>query len=1062
MSKYNILHLHTDYSNGITSIDSVTKFNSYIERAKQEGMTAMAFTEHGCIFDWYKKKECCEANGIKYIHGIEMYITKTLDEKIRDNYHCCMYSKNYDGFLELNKLISKGFNRENGSYYYAPRITVEDLLNTSDNIIITSACLGGFFASKDQELENIILDFMTKNKHRCFLEIQHHIVKQQMDLNLKLYNLHLERGIELIVGTDTHALNDKHAKGRVILQKAKNIYFENEEGWDITFKSYDELIDLFKKQNIIPEREIKRALNNTIVLSDMVEEFSIDKSYKYPKLYENGLEVLKQKINNGILNKRINKLPNYKSEYIPRIKYELNTYIHNGAVDFLLLDEDIKSWARSKNIFPGYSRGSVSGSEIAYIIGMTDIDSIKHNMNFERFMNTERVSLADVDTDWQPNHREIVKDYIYNKKGLYCADIVTFNTVALKGSIRDVGRALEIPLKEINEICANIENSEDEYRKKYKELFEYVDIINGTIVSIGTHPCGTIVSPIPLDDSVGLCSISTCKHPVSMLSMKCIDAQNFTKLDILGLENIQLINEVCELVGIERLTPDNVPDEEVVWRSMADNNLLIFQWESDSAGAFLKTLLSDNTLKKIKEVNPNFRYLDLVSMGNGAIRPAGASYRNALSNGEFRDNGHKALNDFLSPTMGYLVYQEQILEFLHKFCGFTMGEADIVRRGFAKKTGTEQFIPRIKDGFIKTMKEKFGVEKTEAEKLIINFLQVIEDASSYLFSLNHSEPYTYIGYIAGWLRYYYPLEFITVSLNINQNDQEKTAKIIDYANKKSIKILNAKYGYSKGKCFFNKETNSIYKGIASIKNLNEKVGEELYNLSKKNKYETFIDLLIDIQEKTSCNSRQLEILIKLDFFDAFGKSKKLLTVYKCFQILANKKSPKIATIEKNIPDVNLIRFIKDNSTPTQSTYGKLNWYKALIDISNNIRNNDIDFKDKLGFQNDILGYIDYKNSKLSKRYALITSINTKYTPVADTYCLNNGVVCRCKISKKYFREKELSENDTIFINKMERRFGYKKVGEDSNGKPKFEQDQNKIEWWITDYNIVNIDEVLND
>lgn len=395
MSIYNILHLHTDYSNGVTSIDSVTKYTDYIKRAKEEGMTALAFTEHGNTFDWYKKKIACEENGIKYIHAVEMYITKTLDEKIRDNYHCCMYSRNYEGFLELNKLMSKSFNRENGSYYYSPRITLNDLINTSDNIIITSACLGGIFKAKDQEIIDTFLNFAIRNKDRCFLEIQHHNVESQSVLNKRLFEIHKETGIRLICGTDTHALDDRHAKGRTVLQKAKNIFFEDEEGWDLTFKSYDELIDLYIKQNSIPIEAVKIALSNTLVLSDMVEEFEVDKSYKYPKIYKDGLNVLKQKINQGVLRRGINKLPNYKTEYIPRIMYELETYIHNGAIDFLLLDEDIKTEMRKEEIYPGYSRGSVSGSLIAYLIGMTDIDSVKHKMNFERFMNTERVSLAD-------------------------------------------------------------------------------------------------------------------------------------------------------------------------------------------------------------------------------------------------------------------------------------------------------------------------------------------------------------------------------------------------------------------------------------------------------------------------------------------------------------------------------------------------------------------------------------------------------------------------------------------------------------------------------------------
>ena len=687
MNNYTVIHLHSDLSNGTTNIDSVTKYKSYINAAKENNMKAIAFTEHGNIFSWYNKKLECEKQGIKYIHGIEMYVTETLDEKIRDNYHCCLYAKNYNGFLELNKLISKSYNREDNHFYYSPRITLEELINTSENIIVTTACLGGIInkARNNKNVLNRYIKFLTENKHRCFLEIQHHNVKDQLEYNKLIYELSKKIGVRLISGTDTHALNEKHVQGRKILQKAKNIYFSDEEGWDLTFKSYEELVNCYKKQGVLDMNIVLDAINNTNVLADMIEEFDIDKSYKYPKMSENPLQEIKSKIVKGIKKRNIDKYENFATEYKPRINYELETYAHNGAIDFLLLEEDIKTMARNNNVFPGYSRGSVSGSIVAYILGITEMDSIKHKLNYERFMNKERVSLADVDTDYDPTQRKIIKDYIYNKKGLYCADIITFNTVALKGSIRDVGRALEIPLGDIDNICKNIDDNESYYRELYPTLFEYVDIINGTIVSIGTHPCGTLVSPIALDEHMGLISLTTNDYPVTMLNMKEVDSQNFVKLDILGLDNVRLINETCKLANIDILTPDNIDDsDENVWMSIRDNTLGVFQWESDHASSYLKDLFSDNTLKKIKANNSNFKYIDLFSVGNGAIRPAGASYRTELSNGEFRDNGHKALNDLLASTQGFLVYQEQILDFLHLFCGYTMGQADTVRRGFAK------------------------------------------------------------------------------------------------------------------------------------------------------------------------------------------------------------------------------------------------------------------------------------------------------------------------------------------------------------------------------------------
>lgn len=1042
------LHLHTELSSCTTNIDSVTNYEDYIKKAKEYGMTAIAFSEHGNIFEWYKKKITCEKYGIKYIHGVEAYITETLDEKIKDNYHCGLYATNYEGFLELNKLISKSFNRETNRYYYSPRMSLEDLFNTSDNIVVTSACLGGFFGKANEGLQRRVIKFMSKNIHRCFLEVQHHNVESQIKLNKHVYEISKSTGIRLIAGTDTHALNDTHAKGRVMLQKSKGIHFGDEEGWDLTFKSYDELIECFEVQNSLPKEAYLEAISNTNVVADMVEQFEIDTTYKYPELYDDSLSVLKNKINDGIIERGVNKYDNYKDEYIPKIYYELDTYIHNGAVDFLLLDEDIKTKMRKNEIYCGYSRGSCSGSLIAYLIGMTDIDPIKHNLNFERFMNVERVSLADVDTDWQPNHREIVKDYIYQKEGLYCADIVTFNTVALKGSIRDVGRALEIPLNEIGDICNNIETDEDKYRKKYKELFEYVDIINGTVVSMGTHPCGQIVSPFPLEDRMGLCTLSTCKHPVSMISMKSIDAQNYVKLDILGLDNIQLINETCKLANIKRLIPENTPEDDIkVWESIRDDSLLIFQWESDSASRFLKTLFSDKTIDKIKKKNPDFRYMDLLSMGNGAIRPAGASYRQALSEGEFKDNGHEALNNFLAPTMGYLVYQEQILDFLHLYCNFTKGRADIVRRGFAKKTGTEQFVPEIKEGFIKTMLEKYNVNKDESEKLIVDFIQVIEDASSYLFSLNHSEPYSYIGYACGYLRYYYPLEFLSVALNINKNNLEKTAKITEYAEKRNIKIESPKFGYSKGEYFFNKDTNIIYKGIGCIKNLNSTVGDELYELSK-NKFNNFIDLLIALQD-TSVNSRQLDILVKLNFFYEFGKTKKLLSIIELFNTIYPKKQFSKSKLPYSIPeDI----FRKYAATETKAIFKEVDKIALITEILNLIPNKDLPLQTILQNEIDNIGYVQYKNSNLDKKYVLITEVNTKYTPWIMTYSLNSGVSVKCKISKKIWQD--LQVGNIIYINSMSKKQDSRKVGQDEKGKPIFEK-TDSFTWWINNYSIIN-------
>lgn len=997
-------HLHTELSNGTTNIDSVTKYKDYIKRAVEEGMTAIAFSEHGNVFSWLKKKEACEEHGLKYIHGVELYVTETLEEKIRDNYHVGLYARNYEGVLEINTLVSKAHNREDGHFYFVPRITLEELMNTSDNILITTACIGGLLYKGREELRHKFINFLINNKHRSWLEIQHHQDDKQIEHNKYLLEIHRNFGLNLIAGTDTHALNDRHALGRSILQKSKKIHFGEEDGWDITWKTYDELFSLYKQQQIFSENEIFEALENTNVLADMVEEFSIDRSYKYPKMSEDPLNTVRQKVWQGLHEKEINNYDNYMSEYIPRIREELEVYEHNGAFDFLLLDEKIKTAARENGIYCGPSRGSVSGSLIAYLIGMTDMDSIKHKLNFNRFMSKERVSLADVDTDWDPEEREWVENYVFNTPGLYCSKIITFNTVALKGSIRDCGRALEIPLPIINEICENIETKEQIYRTEYPELFEYVDIINGTIVSVGCHPCGVVVSPIPLNDSIGTFTSSTTDKPISMLNMKEIDSLNFVKLDILGLDNIGIINETCRLAGIERLTPDNVPDDEKVWKSMREDTTGIFQFESDLGFKQLEVSFSDETIEKIKQINPNFKYIDIMSMANGAIRPAGASYREALSRGEFRDNGHPALNEFLAPTLGFLVYQEQIIEFLHSFCGYTMGEADIVRRAFAKKTGTEMHIPKIKQGFINTMESKYNVHQEEAEQIIEDFLIVIKDASEYLFSLNHSQAYSYIGYMCGYLRYYYPLEFLTATLNVNKGNVEKTAKIIEYAKTKGINILAPTYGKSKAKYFFDKASNTIYKGIESIKYLNQQVADELYDYSQNNPNAKFTEII-----KESCaNSKQIEVLIKIGFFKEFGPAKFLLKVVEIFDEIMDKKQ-----FKKDKYNPELIRpFAK---TETDKMFKDVDT-KALCEfIVSKMPVEEFTISELVKFEVEYTGDASLTDPEQDNRNCVVLDVNTKYTPVLLLYKVKTGEKVKVKVSKKYWNEKPLSKFEAIYV-----------------------------------------------
>lgn len=1035
---YVVYHLHSMLSNGVTNIDSVTKYTEYIDYAKSLNMKALAFSEHGCIFEWVHKKEYIEKCNMKYIHSSEVYLTEdnNIENKHRDNYHCVLIAKNYDGVKELNKLISNSFNRSDYHYYYVPRITFDELFNTSDNIIITSSCLGGVLNNGNNDIKKKFLQFLIKNKHRSFLEIQHHNCKEQISYNKMLYTIHQKTNIPLIAGTDTHCLNEEHVLGRSILQKSKDVRFENEEMWDLTFKTYDELVKAYEIQNSLPKEVYIQAIENTNIMADMIEPFELDYSHKYPKLYSDSEKVFKEKILKGIKKRGIDKYDNF-DEYKKRIQYEFDTYKHNGAIDFMLLEEDYKSALKEQGVSFGYSRGSISGSVIAYILGITEVDSIKYNLNYERFMNKERVSLADVDTDWGKKDRYKVRQYLFNKKGLYCCDIITFNTIALKGAIKDIGRALGMSVDETQKISDAVYKNEnkvdcidEEYKEKYPELFKYVDIVKGTIVSIGNHPAGLVVSPYPVDEWFGLCSTKTNEHMISQINMKEIDGLSFVKLDVLGLDCVGLINDTCDLANIPRITPDNIPfDDMKVWNEIKEDCTMIFQFESPYAGEYIKQLFSDETIKNIKSKNENFSYIELMAMANGAIRPAGASYRDELSRGIYRDNGHKALNDFLSPTLGFLVYQEQIIEFLNKFCGFTMGMADLVRRSFAKKLGTENHIPKIKDGFIKTMKDKYNVEEEESEKLVTNFIQVIIDASNYLFSLNHAIPYSFLGYAVGYLRCYYKLETVTTALNTYEEDNDKCLQILDYANRHNIKILPIKFGKSLSQYTMDKENNNIYKGISCIKYCNSTIADELMELSKNKKYNNFIDLLYDIKN-TSVDSRQLKILIILNFFSDFGNNEYLLKVNDIFDKLNSAKILKKSKIEELGIEECLVKKYSNKETATQ--YRELD-NKGLINaICSTFKNNTLSIKEQIKAEMEYLGYTTYTNTKINEQYYIVINYMC-YKDVTRPYFtlrnINNGEEIKTRITQsKVFKQSPFGEYSILKVEGFTEKFKKKNIG----------------------------------
>ena len=672
-------------------------------------------------------------------------------------------------------------------------------------------------------------------------------------------------------------------------------------------------------------------------------------------------------------------------------------------------------------------------------------------------MNPSRVTNADIDTDYSSKDRDRVKEFILkdhmNLPNIKASEIITFNTIALKGAIKDVGRALRMSIVETSAISESVYFEEgkwvidDAFRKRYPELFKYVDIVSGTIVSIGSHPSGVLVSDLDIEEEVGMCSLSTSDYPVSVLNMKELDALMYVKLDILGLDNIGVINETCKLAGIERMTPDNVDlDDEEVWKDIREDTTLIFQWESSSAQSYLKKFMSDETIKIAKEHNKDFSYIKWFSFGNGLLRPGCASFRDDVANGNILITGFNELDEFLSTTSGRITMQEDIMKFLVHFCGYSDAESDTVRRGIAKKYGTEKFIDEIHDRFISYSHEKYAVDNEKLEGIFPPIKQGILDATRYAFSWNHSDAYSCIGYICGYLRYYYPLEFLTAALNTFEGKEEKTLNITNYTKKKGIRVEGIKFRHSTSGYTFNKEENVIYKGIASIKYLNSKVADAFQSI-KDGEYKDFIDLLMIVEEKSlPVNSKQLKILIELNFFEEFGEIKSLLKQYEYFSVLYGKKQMKKEKADSLGIPLEIVR--RNAEKESEKTFTKVNMIGVLRDFIKVMPYERTTFVDKVHYQLGNLGYLDIVDPQY-KGYVVVLDVETRYTPKVKVYALANGNTLYVKIAKKDFNKNVLQSGDIVKIDSQKKKC---RVKMSSDGR--FVPVEDEFDWWVTKYELV--------
>lgn len=996
---YTVLHCHTEQS----LLDSCTNYKLYVDKCVENGQKAIAFTEHGNINLWVEKKLYCDKNDIKFIFGVECYLTETLDEKKRDNYHTILLAKNQDGIKEINRLMYN--STLDSHFYYKPRITFDEFLSISDNVIKISACLASPLNGYRLGLH---LDNRLFDKYDYY-EIQPHNNDEQKDYNLWLVEMAEKHNKPLVATGDFHSSNDYKAECRLIFQLGSEAEFSKDDDYDLTYKNHDDFRQCFINQGVLNECVIDQALENTNIIADMVEDFELDTSFKYPILYGEDdekmlLETLNQKYKEKLANNIIDKKD--ADKYISNVKEEMRVFKKVGMTGFMLFMSEMITWCWENDIPVGFCRGSVGGSTVAYLSDIIDVDPIKWHTIFSRFCNEDRVEVGDIDIDISPDQRELVYNYIIDRFGKEnTAYILANGTVVDKGTIDVIGKALRIKwnrehglndkykggdnpynLNKIKEIKELYEQDNNKAKEEYKDLFYYFDGILNTVKSQSMHPAGILASPINLVDNYG-CFNKDGKNIIYLNMEECHEV-SLIKYDILGLRNIQVIRDTCKYANIPYPKAHLVDwDDKEVWKHMCDSPVGIFQFESQFASECLRKMHPT----KINDM----------SMANAALRPSGESYRERLFAGEVNHNPSEQIDELLKDNRGFLCFQEDTIKFLQNICGLSGSEADNVRRAIGRKQldRLQKSLPQILEGYC----SKSDKPREIAEKEAKEFLQIIEDSSNYQFGYNHSTGYSMIGYVCAYLRHYYFIEFCTSLLN-NAGNEEDINNATQLAFSKNIDILPPVFGKSKGSFWMDKSTNSIYKGIGSIKDMNNTIGDNLYEYAQNGMPQDFFDILVNVKE-LEINKTQLTKLIRIGYFNQFGTINELLIAKEIYNTYGTKKTLKKPCefdvdgcfgkeTEKQYSQLDNLalcrKIFAQHTIPPDSEY-------ALIQN-----------------QIEIMGYTMLTVPNAPMNYFALQGIEVnKYgTPFVKLYRLYDGGVIECKMDKKYFEEHPFNKDNS--------------------------------------------------
>ncbi|KKQ67818.1 MAG: polymerase III catalytic subunit, DnaE type protein [Parcubacteria group bacterium GW2011_GWA2_38_27] len=940
--KFTHLHVHSQYS----LLDGLPKIDELLDYVKELGMDSVAITDHGVMYgavEFYKK---AKAKGVKPIIGCEIYVAWEKLEQKRPNiddkkYHLVLLAKNQQGYKNLAQIVTKAHLE---GFYYKPRADEDLLVKHSEGLIALSACVAGriprLISSKDIDgAEKLAIRYQEIfGKGNFYLEIQHHPhIPEQKTVNEALIQMSKKLQIPLVATNDSHYLKPEDAEAQDILMLINTGSAPNDpdratiKADDFSLKKPEEMAELFKNT---PE-----ALENTQKIADACNfDFELGKTklplFEVPnnKTPDQYLEELCQQ---G-LKKRFGKNPS--QEVLDRLNYELSVIKQTGFASYFLIVQDFVNWAKQNRIVVGPGRGSAGGSLVAYLVNITNVEPIKNKLLFERFLNPERISFPDIDMDFTDRRRDEVIEYVAQKYGRdKVAQIITFGTMAARAAIRDVGRALNYPYsycdKMAKMIPATMDLKEclekvDEFRTTYesdeqaKKLIDLAKKLEGVARHASTHACGVVISNRPLTDLIPL------QHPtqgdqsiVTQYEMHSVEDLGILKMDFLGLKNLTIIEDTLARIYVlrnEKVDLDNIPlDDKKTFEIFRNGNTTsVFQLESDGMKRYLREL-KPTKFEDIEAMCALYR------PGPMELIPTYIKRKNGKEDIEYI---HPKLKPILEETYGVIIYQEQLMKIAQELCGFSLGEADILRKAVGKKIKAllddqeEKFV----NGAIKN-----GIKKEIAEKI----WEWILPFAGYGFNKSHSCAYATIACQTAYLKAHYPVEYMASVLTSEKADVERIAVLIEECRKMKIEVLPPNINESLKNFTVVPNANKIRFGLLAIKNVGENIINTIVEERKTNgKFASISDFLQRVESR-DLNKKSMEALIKSGCFDEFAERNQLLQNMERILEWAKDSQKSKNNGQKGLFDtIKLASEITLFPFPPINNFEKLRWEKELLGL----------------------------------------------------------------------------------------------------------------------------------